>query len=224
MLSPFIRAPEGEHRHFKASLLHCPQAPRHHCSSWVTSLTHRRPWLLTPDECVRVEYADTFGHSFSTLRDAVGVAARQSLNTRGQLVGRLPLRDGSIIPQPHTLCTQRCDSLGGCRWRTPATATPWKKTHIQKKKNPHKKNEVKRRKFCGEATDGQGGAWSWDVGLIKSCCHCGVLVTRSRTITEISVWEDSAPTTHFLPTKGWGGAKKDRLLYIIPRERDSFLI
>lgn len=54
-------------------------------------------------------------------------------------------------------------------------------------------------KFCGEATNGQGGAWRWDVGLIKSCCRCGVLVTRSRTITGLSVREDSAPTTHFLP-------------------------
>lgn len=60
-------------------------------------------------------------------------------------------------------------------------------------------------KSLGEnAANGQGRV----VGLIKSCCNCGALVTRSHAITEISVCEESAPTTHFLPIEeGEGGAK-----------------
>lgn len=82
--------------------------------------------------------------------------------------------------------------------------------------------KVKRGKSLGEKPPMSRTGW-WDVGLIKSCCHCGVLVTRSHAITEISVWEESAPTTHFLPIEG-GGAKWDRLLYKIPRKRESFFI
>lgn len=80
---------------------------------------------------------------------------------------------------------------------------------------PLKQNKLRGKSFIEKPPMGRVA------GLIKSCCHCGVLVTRSHTITEISVWEESAPTTHFLPTEG--GAKWDRLLYKIPRERERII-
>lgn len=78
--------------------------------------------------------------------------------------------------------------------KSPPTAPPTRtESNTQKKKL--------RGKSLGEKPPIGRAGW-WDVGLIKSCCHCGVLVTRSHKITEISVWEESVPTTHFLPIEG----------------------
>lgn len=76
-LSPFIRAPEGERRHFKASLFHCPQAPRHEITAVQQRGTIPDPvWnshykgLLTFH--VDLVYSHSFSHGYPTLGDRVG--------------------------------------------------------------------------------------------------------------------------------------------------------
>lgn len=88
-------------------------------------------------------------------------------------------------------------------WQTAVRDPPFRNCSIQT--HTIKPTEKKLRgKSLGEKPPPMVSAGWWDVGLIKSCCRCSVLVTRSHTITEIYVWEESAPTTHFLPDRGGG--------------------
>lgn len=102
-----------------------------------------------------------------------------------------------------------CRGLGV--WQMPPTAA---NTHKQREKS-WDENKVWGR--CHQWTRHGGGR---TVGLIKGCCHCGVMVTHSNTITEGSVWEESAPPTHLLPIEGLGA--RDRLLYKTLRNHFSF--
>lgn len=64
------------------------------------------------------------------------------------------------------------------------TAVGWK---AAEKSPPTAATKQKfRGKSLGEKPPMGKTGW-WDVGLIKGCCHCGVLVTHSYPITEISV-------------------------------------
>lgn len=97
-------------------------------------------------------------------------------------------------------CTS-CAQNAAAGWQTAVREMPsHRNTQTHSVKHRGGKKKLSRKSFGGEATSGQGR----EVGLIKSCCSCGALVTRSHAITEISVCEESAPTTHFLPIEEGG--------------------
>lgn len=76
-----------------------------------------------------------------------------------------------MIPQPNELGIQLHNGFRRESPLQPPAATA--SAHSQHR------HKCKGGTFCKEATNVQGGAWLWDMGWIKSCCHCGVLVTRS---------------------------------------------